>query len=278
MHPVFWQAIRDSDYRVPDGYDVTELTRELLGYLGSPDPKLREKFGYSIISYWIERGHFTSQQLREMTMQLVGNLTKGLAERDGDSVFLRSYSALVLAEIVTRDNHQPFLTEAEIKNLLRWTIQFMLAETDLRGYIKRKGWATSVGHSADLLRQLARNRYVAREDLEEMMMAIATRVTHPAEHVFVHGEDERLVLVVWTALARQELTMPFMINWLAKLVQVIKLLRPDDPFDPRVHGAVQNTRNFLRSFYFRVALNRKTDEWLNRLRPKVLAAVKALNG
>src|SRR5690606_34172990 len=114
--------------------------------------------------------------------------------------------------------------------------------------------------------------------LEEMMNAIAQRVTTPVDHVFVHGEDERLVLAVWTALARQELTMPFMINWLARLVQVMHHVRPDDPFDPRIHGAVQNTRNFLRTFNFRSALNKKTDEWLNRLRPKVLAAVKAVNG
>lgn len=275
---MFWQAIRDADFRVPEGHDIIDLTRELLGYLGSPDPKLRETYAFSIIGYWIERGNYTSQQLREMTMQLVGNLTHGLAERGGDTVFLRSYSALLLAEIVARDNHQAFLTEAEIKNLLRWTLEFMLAETDLRGFVKRKGWATSVGHSADLLRRLARNRYVSRDDLEQMMAAIAQRITAPVEHVFVHGEDERLVLAVWAALARQELTMPFMIKWLSRLVQVVNLLRPEDPFDPRIHGALQNTRNFLRSFYFRLALNRKTDEWLNRLRPKVLAAVKALNG
>lgn len=278
MHPVFWQAIRDSDYRVPDGYDVADLTRELMGLLGSPDPTLRELYGYAILSYWIERNQYASPQLREMTMQLIGNLSVGLQERDSDAVFLRSYSALLLAEIVARDNHQPFLTEAEIKNLTRWAIEFMLAERDLRGFVKRKGWATSVGHSADLLRRLARNRYVDRNDLEQIMTAIAQRVTMPAEHVFVHGEDERLVLAVWSALARQELLMPFMINWLARLVQVNHLLRPDEPFDPRVHGAVQNTRNFLRSFYFRIALNKKTDEWLNRLRPKVLAAVKAVNG
>lgn len=278
MHPVFWQAIRDSDFRVPSGYDVADLTRELMGYLASPDPLLRETFAYSIISYWIERNEYSSQQLREMTMQLVGNLSVGLQERDGDTVFLRSYSALLLAEIVARDNKHAFLTEAEIKNLTRWTLEFMLAERDLRGFVRRKGWATSVGHSADLLRQLARNRYVDRNDLEEIMSAIAQRVTAPVEHIFVHGEDERLVLVVWAALARQDLTMPFMINWLARLVQVNHLLRPDEPFDPRVHGAVQNTRNFLRSFYFRVALNKQTDEWLNRLRPKVLAAVKAVNG
>lgn len=278
MHPVFWQAIRDSDYRVPHGYDIAELTRELMGYLAASDPTLRETFAFSILGYWIERNEYSSQQLREMTMQLVSNLSVGLQERDGDTVFLRSYSALVLAEIVARDNHQAFLTETEIKNLTRWTIEFMLAERDLRGFVRRKGWATSVGHSADLLRRLARNRYVDRNDLEQIMSAIAQRVTMPVEHVFVHGEDERLVLAVWAALARQDLNMPFMINWLARLVQVTHLLRPDEPFDPRVHGAVQNTRNFLRSFYFRIALNKKTDEWLNRLRPKVLAAVKAVSG
>src|SRR5690606_18466684 len=101
------------------------------------------------------------------------------------------------------------------------------------------------GHSADLLRRLARNRYVDRADLEQMMNTIANRVTMPVNHVFVHGEDERLVLAVWAALARQELTMPFMINWLARLVQVMHLVQLDKPFDPRVHGAVQNTRNFL---------------------------------
>ena len=278
MHPVFWQAIRDSDFVIPDGYNVTDLTSELVGYLASPDPTLRETYAYSIISYWIERGLYSSQQLREMTMQLVGNLGMGLREKESDAVFLRSYSVLLLAEIVARDNRHNFLTEAEIKNLMRWTLEYMLVERDLRGFVRRKGWATCIGHTADLLRRLARNRYIDRSDLEQMMTAIAHRVTTPAEHVFVHNEDEALVMAVWAALARQELTMPFMLNWLSKLVQVMHLVRPDDPFDPRIHGAVQNTRNFLRTFYFRIALNKKTDEWLNRLRPKVLAAVKAVNG
>jgi hypothetical protein len=278
MHPVFWQAIRDSDYVIPDGYNVKDLTSELVGYLGSPDPTLRETYAYSIISYWIERGLYTSQQLREMTMLMVSNLGIGLKEKESDDVFLRSYSVLLLAEIIARDNQHNFLTEAEVKNLMRWTLEYMLTERDLRGFVRRKGWATCIGHTADLLRRLARNRYVDRNDLEQMMNAIAQRVTTPTQYVFIHNEDEGLVMAVWAALARQELTMPFMINWLARLVQVMHLVRPDDPFDPRVHGAVQNTRNFLRSFYFRIALNKKTDEWLNRLRPKVLAAVKAVNG
>lgn len=278
MNAEFWQAIRDADFTVPDGYTVTELTGELVGYLGSPNQELRETFAYAILSYWIERGEYSSKQLRDLTMHMLSNLNVGLKEKDSDAVFLRSYSLLMLGEIVARDNHQNFLTESEVKNLLRWTLEYLLVERDLRGYVKRKGWATCVGHAADLLRRLARNRYVDRNDLESILTTVAQRVTHPSEHVFVHGEDERLVLAVWAALARQEVTMPFMINWLARLVQVMHLQSADGSFDPRVHGAIQNTRNFLRSFYFRVALNKKTDEWLNRLRPKVLAAVKAVNG
>jgi len=278
MEPAFWQSIRDADYAVPEGYSLTELTSELVEYLGSPNPVLRHTFGYSILGYWIERGVYSTRQLRELIMQMVGNLSQGLKERNTDSVFRRSFSALVLAEIVARDNHQPFLRETEIKNLLRWTIEYLLAERDLRGYTNTKGWAHAIAHTADLLRHLARNRYTDRDDLEQIMMAIAQRITMPVDHVFIHNEDEQLVLVVWAALARQELTMPFMINWLARCVQVTQLAKPDAPFDPKVHAATQNTRNFLRSLYFRIALNKKSDEWLNRLRPKVLAAVKAVSG
>lgn len=278
MDRAFWQSIRDADYALPEGYALTELTSELVEYLASPDPVLRHTFGYSILGYWIERGVYSSIQLRELAMQMVGNLSQGLKERNNDTVFRRSFSALVLSEIVARDNRQPFLRETEVKNLLRWTLEYLLAERDLRGYTVGKGWVHAIAHTADLLRRLARNRYTNRDDLEQMMMAIAQKITTPADHIYVHNEDEQLVLAVWAALGRQELTMPFLINWLARCVQVTQLAPADAVFDPRIHAATQNTRNFLRSLYFRIALNKKSDEWLNRLRPKVLAAVKAISG
>src|SRR6266540_2851706 len=62
---------------------------------------------------------------------MLDNLHIGLGERDTDSVFLRSYSTLVLMEVVAYDNAHPFLGQGEAAGLVgraardRWLERFV---------------------------------------------------------------------------------------------------------------------------------------------------------
>jgi hypothetical protein len=278
MDAVFWQTIRDNDYAVPEDCEPADLTPELVGYLGSTNPVLRDSYAYAIMGYWIERGVYDDDELRGLAMQLVSNLAVGLGEQGSDTIFLRAFSALVLSEIVSRDNAEPFFTRHEVHNLLRWALEYYVQERDLRAFIPDKGWAHATAYSSDLLRELARNRYLTPVDLESILTGVAERITAPAESVYVNNEDERMVLVIWTILQRGMLTIDVVTRWLARCVHVMALASPDGQFEPDTHAAYQNTRNFLRSLYFRLIFAKKAPPLGRELRPKLLAAIKAVNG
>ena len=115
MDREFWQAIIENDYVPPEGEDLAALSNELLSYLGAPDPELRDTFAYSILARWMLRdGVYSPTDLRAIMVAMMPNLGKDLGEQDTDSVFLRSYSVLILSLIVFRDNQIQFLDEPEV--------------------------------------------------------------------------------------------------------------------------------------------------------------------
>ena len=56
MDRSFWRVIANDENALPQGEWVAELTPELLGWLGSTDPELRDEFAYRILAAWLERG------------------------------------------------------------------------------------------------------------------------------------------------------------------------------------------------------------------------------
>src|SRR5262245_43326564 len=119
MDKLFWQEVVKNDCKLPDGYTVAQLTPDLLGFLGSIDIEVRDPIGYTALAYWMVRdGHYAPDDLRAMRDQLLANLSVGIGEKDTDSVFLRSFSILMLSLIAYRDNQVDFLSADEVKTLL----------------------------------------------------------------------------------------------------------------------------------------------------------------
>src|SRR5581483_7251224 len=133
------RAIVAADYAVPVGQTAEELSGPLLAALGSPDPALREPTP-DILGVWIERGLYTPAELRAMAARMTDNLANGLGEQETNSVFLRTFSLLVLTSLVNQDNVQPFYDEAGMHAILERVLAYAGAERDLRGYIPGAGW------------------------------------------------------------------------------------------------------------------------------------------
>lgn len=269
----FWQGIINSDFAVPPEYTVTDLTPELMSYLGSTDPHLRDEVGFLILAHWIDHGYYTPNELRGMAMHAVQGLATGLGKAGDDTVFLRSYSALVIAAIVRRDNKAPFFLETEVRNLLWWSLEYLSDEHDLRGYVPDKGWAHALAHAADVLLALAKNQHIGAPDLERLMTGIADKIAAPIDHIYVYDEDERLAAVALAALRRGLLTVGFLDSWLERCVQP---LREDntDGFDPALHAAQRNARNLLRSLYICLALDGKRAKPERAFQHKLLEMLK----
>lgn len=212
----FWEQVLRDGCALPPYPPLDELTVELSRLLGSPIAHERHEIGYEVLSTWISRGLY-DDLLAGLGDGMCTGLDSGLGEEDTDSVFRRSYSALVLASVVARD------TEAERLHpdvLLRWGdrgIRWLVKERDLRGYVPGKGWANAAAHGADLLLALAVSRHFGEGELMVLLDAIADRLLEPTTHRLVHGEDERLAYTTMAILHRNILDMNVLGPWLERL-------------------------------------------------------------
>lgn len=242
----FWVSIPKNDYVIPEGHTLADLTKTLFGYLGSTDPELRDDIAYIVYANWLKREMYSKEEIRNHANELVENLGKGIGETESDSVFLRTFSVLLLAEIVHNDNKKPLLDKEQIQSLLTKTLWYLDAEKDPRGHIPVKGWAHALAHTADLMLVLGKNRFIEKDDLEKILQGIAGKLIHSTNWIYIHGEDDRLANAVVTILQRDLVTIEFLTTWLKSFTE------PEKPWkgayaDEGQAKAFHNARNFLRS-------------------------------
>lgn len=253
MDRAFWQSVANADYEPPAGHTLGALTDELLGYLGATDPELRDEIALTTLATWIEAGRYAAGELRAIAARMATNLRHGLGEAEGDAVFLRSFSALILDCVIDYDNQHAFLDASEARRVLDQALDYLAGERDLRGYVPTKGWAHSAAHTADLLTMLARSRHLRADELRQIMRAIADKLGANVEHVYIYKEDERLALTAMAVLRRDLLDRAFVGEWIDRLA-----FRDGAPSwyqaATSAAGACarHNAKNFLRSLYFQL--------------------------
>ena len=249
MDKKFWSSIAENDYRIPDGQTLENLTEVLFSYLGSTDPELRDEIAYGVYANWLKREMYPSESIRSHLETLLTNLDQGISETDSDTVYLRAFSILLLAEIVHNDNKKPLLDRKQIKSILEKGLWYLDAEKDPRGHIPVKGWAHALAHTADLVLVLARNRHIEEAELWSMLTAISSKIVNSTNHVYIHGEDERLANAVIEILRRDLVSLNQLEAWAKSFTE------PDGKgwrgvyVDEERNRAFQNARNLWRSIY-----------------------------
>lgn len=259
------QRIADENYAVPAGTDPEAMIPELVELLGAPDQIARER-SLEILGSWGSAGHFSDETLRDLGTQMVDGLSYKLGEVERDSVFRRSYSALVLCTPVGVDQYfdaglvegrARFLCSEQVQEWCARALDALRGEADLRGYVDGKGWAHSVAHMSDALCQFARSPHSRASELEQILVAIADRLTCPSDSVFVQDEGGRLMRAVYHVLLREELPLNKLTDWIEGFS-----LTPDSKTwgwggiyeleycDHRAVNARLNVGEALRSLYF----------------------------
>jgi hypothetical protein len=266
----FWRAIVHNGYAPPAGSDVAALAGELSDLLASPDPELRDEIAYATLATWIYQKRIVEPDtLRILTNQWLRNLAAGLGERDTDGVFRRSFSALTLSVVVARDNAAPFLTEEELRRIEAAAIAYLDAERDIRGYDATKGWMHSAAHTADLLKFIARSRYVTPSDSRRILDAIAAKLARSAS-VFVNGEDERFARGVLSIINRADFDADGFRTWTTTIRPGRMAERPT----VAELSAAQNVKNFLSMLEVLLSLDADPSASVQRARDAVRAALR----
>ena len=91
---------------------------------------------------------------------MAAGLGVGLGERDTDSVFRRSFSALMLGECIAPRQRRPLVAGGKVLDWGDRVATWLLREHDLRGFVPGKGWAHAVAHGADAIGALAQSPHV----------------------------------------------------------------------------------------------------------------------
>ena len=164
----YWKQVLADDMAVPTDRPLGDLTAELTRMLGDPDPVLRDGTAFPTLATWVSRGVY-DDLLGGLGDGMAAGLSTGLGARGDDSVFRRSFSALVLGACVARDNQRPLVPGGKI---LEWgdrLATWLLREEDLRGFVPGKGWAHAVAHGADSLGTLACSPHLHTPELTVLL-------------------------------------------------------------------------------------------------------------
>jgi hypothetical protein len=250
MSTAYWNQVRSAEMAVPTDRPLPDLTAELTTLLGSTDPVERDEIAYPILATWIDAGVY-DDLLAGLGDGMAAGLTQGLGESGTPSVFRRSFSALVLASCIHRDNTASLLPGGK---LLEWgdrVTGWLVRERDVRGFVPGQGWAHAVAHGADVLDELARSAHFGLNELTVLLDVIADRVLEPTTVVWTAGEPDRLATAAMSVLRRRLVPLRIIEPWLARIAAAACDRGPADT-DPFL--TTGNPEAFLRALHLQVAL------------------------
>lgn len=256
MRGSFWQQVLETDMSVPAEPSLNDLTAELVAMLGSVDPVERDHIAYPVLATWLGQGVY-DDLLVSLGDGVAAGLSVGLGDVDRDGVFRRTFSALILADCVRRDNAAHLLP---IDAVVTWAdrgLTWLVRERDLRGFVPDKGWAHAVAHGADLIGALATSRHFDATELTVLLDVIADRLVAETAYRLTHGEDDRLAYATMAILHRDALSPDLLEAWVGRLDAAANRRPPDDlgttaqEWPP---APMHNTRSFLRALYLQLAM------------------------
>lgn len=262
------QAIIDGGFEAPSAKDLVDITAQLRDGLASTDPTVREG-SMEVLWHWGQAGIYSNEQLVSLGQEMADNLSIGLGDLESDRVFLRAFSALILAMVIVIDQRcelgqfegrASFLRKQQVLDWLAAALSCLEEEKDLRGFTEDYGWAHSVAHVSDALGDFARSRHLDTPQLERILQAIAHKIIEPCDTIYAFGEDSRFGRSARDVFLRNQVSMDYLVKWLDTIAHA-----PDggdwsavlglESCDIRGNNARMNARSFLYGLYFQLAIN-----------------------
>nr|WP_239581690.1 DUF2785 domain-containing protein [Jeotgalibacillus terrae] len=172
-----------------------------------------------------------------------------IGEDQSDSVFTRSFSALVVAVLISYDSTAAILSEEDFKQAFLKSHTYLRNEKDTRGFVEEKGWAHSIAHGADLLGACVSHPMFESEDIGEVLITLQACLFKKA--TFIDDEDERLALVIESLIVKY-MDDKTIRNWLSKVVASLDSVFEREGFSNQYFRTKFNVLNFLKTLYFRL--------------------------
>ncbi|SKC19711.1 Protein of unknown function [Lysinibacillus sp. AC-3] len=228
--------------------DQTQLIQSMMIHIGSLDSELRDNLIYGSFYELIrEKNLLEHSLLTELLEECLNNLLcKGIEEGESDLVFTRTFTSLLIALILFRDNADDFLSQQKIADCKDKVLAYLAVEKDARGYVPEKGWAHSVAHMADAIDELVKNPKLDKAFYSQIVNALWNAILQE-NYAFIHNEDERILVPIFTMLEKG-LEEHEIIKLLQQLPATLKVKK--EQLDVQHHRIlVFNCKSFVKSFY-----------------------------
>ncbi len=258
---------KENDWSIPTEVNKYELALELMESLKSTDPVLRDDLGLSFLWTIIDEEMLSKGEVSELLKLALSEkyLFHNIGSIEDDSIFNRAFSALIIAAIIGYHNdmleeeQQAILSKQEIKEAFHKIMEYLIKEKDVRGYVDVKGWAHSAAHTGDALASLADSIELDKEDMLEILKGIREKVTIDY-YVYKNVEAERITTAVMNIFNRDDIKDEDIVEWIRSFND---LEQPKT--NPEFHNFTENTKNFLRSMYFRFKFKGVNSELLDEI-------------
>jgi hypothetical protein len=223
------------------------LAPQLLPCLGSPDSELRDSIAYETLTAWLRTGRLDDNTRRVLLDELSQRISTAPDDRLSDTVFSRSFSALVLSELMRSDARSAFMQDEDRSRLLALAIQAFLNETDFRGLDPELGWIHPLAHQSDLLWRFALHPETTAPQAERILDALRMRLTS-ADAPFNFNEGDRMARVAAMLFATEKLGQTEALDWLNSFESPGSMSAWQDAFQtPRGMIELHNSKQFLRA-------------------------------
>lgn len=257
------QAIRDNDWKLPEGMDIYALALKAIDNIGATDPVLRDGLILEYLIILITQKLLNKEQIKVLLDSCLSekHLFYKLGETEDDSVFNRTFSLLVVDVILYYHINfgEELLTKDEFSKVFGEVVKYVRTEKDVRGYVKDKGWAHAMAHSGDALGSLALCNEINHYQLQEILEVIKGKM-NITYYVYKNEEAERLTSAILNVIRRNILGEEEIINWIKSFD---KLEMPQDL--PYSQYWKENIKNLLRSLYFRLKFKKEAEIFIEAL-------------
>jgi hypothetical protein len=245
----YWRQVLSRGMAVPADRPLAELTAELTTMLGSPDPQQRDGTAYPTLATWVGRGVY-DDLLTGLGHGMAAGLARGLGEEGTDTVFRRSFSALVLAECLTRDVEAHLLPDRVVMEWGDRIATWFLRERDVRGWVPDKGWAHAIAHGSDAIGALAGSHHLGGPELTVLLDVQADRLLDGGSALLA-GEPDRMASATMHVLRRDVVSLTVLEPWVQRIASAAGSLGSldGDPF-----ATSTNPQAFLRALHLQLQL------------------------
>lgn len=236
-----------------------ELLDQMLKHIGTTDYELRDDLNYNLFSLLLSENLLTNEQMATLTFSLISNdyLFYAIGEKETDSVFTRSFSALWLSHLISLDARQHFLTEDEASRVFRTCITYISKEKDVRGFVDEKGWAYAISHGSKLYNAIIHHPSFQQSFAPILLQGI--KDSFWKGKVFIDDEDEQLAQTFFQ-LILQNIPEDLFIEWVEQVFDQLNHYLYLNGYDSTYFTARTNTLHFMKTLYFILKFSQKTPE------------------